>query len=421
MNYLFIHQNYPGQFLHIIRHLVQDPANQIVFISEPNANRIEGVRRAFYQAPGGEQPATHPNARDYEQAARRAESVAIAAANLRRLGFQPDIVIGHHGWGELLNLPDVWPDTPILGYYEFYYRTDGQDVGYDPEFPTSADRFARIRAMNVVNLLALSLEQHGQTPTRWQHTRYPDWAQGRIRVIPEGANLDTCKPDAAVVKQDFSIGDFTVTPQQKLVTYVARNLEPYRGFHVMMRALPQLLRERPDARVVLVGGDGVSYGAKLSEGTWREHLQRELAGKYDASRVLFAGQVGYGTYLKLLQRSDAHVYLTYPFVASWSLREALACGCAMVVSDVESVTEFVADGKTGLVVPGLDPARVAGGVLTLLEDTKLARRLRTASRRYAERTLGMAHHIEAYRATIGELTGRAVSPSVMAAKVPSMA
>ncbi len=421
MNYLFIHQNYPGQFLHIIRHLVQDPGNQIVFISEPNANRIEGVRRAFYQAPGGEQPATHPNARDYEQAARRAESVAIAAANLKRLGFQPDIVIGHHGWGELLNLPDVWPDTPILGYYEFYYRTDGQDVGYDPEFPTTPDRFARIRAMNVVNLLALSLEQHGQTPTHWQHTRYPDWAQGRIRVIPEGANLDTCKPDAAVAKQDFSIGDFTVTPRQKLVTYVARNLEPYRGFHVMMRALPQLLRERPDAKVVLVGGDGVSYGAKLSEGTWREHLQRELAGKYDPSRVLFAGQVGYGTYLKLLQRSDAHVYLTYPFVASWSLREALACGCAMVVSDVESVTEFVADGKTGLVVPGLDPARVAGGVLTLLEDTKLARRLRTASRRHAERTLGMAHHIEAYRATIGELTGSAVSPLVMAAKVPSMA
>ena len=421
MNYLFIHQNYPGQFLHIIRHLVQDPTNQLVFISEPNANRIEGVRRAFYQAPGGEQPSTHPNARDYEQAARRAEAVATTAANLKRLGFQPDVIIGHHGWGELLNLPDVWPDTPILGYYEFYYRTDGQDVGYDPEFPTTADRFARIRAMNVVNLLALSLEQHGQTPTHWQHTRYPDWAQGRIRVIPEGANLDTCKPDAAVAKRDFSIGDFTVTPKQKLVTYVARNLEPYRGFHVMMRALPRLLRERPDAKVVLVGGDGVSYGAKLSEGTWRDYMRRELAGKYDESRVLFAGQVGYGTYLKLLQRSDAHVYLTYPFVASWSLREALACGCPMVVSDVESVTEFVEHNRTGLVVPGLDPARVAAGVLTLLEDTKSARRLRIASRRHAERTLGMPRHIEAYRATIGELTGRTVSPLTGATMMPTMA
>ena len=421
MNYLFIHQNYPGQFLHIIRHLVQDPGNQIVFISEPNANRIEGVRRAFYQAPGGEQPATHPNARDYEQAARRAEAVAVAAANLKRLGFQPDIIIGHHGWGELLNLPDVWPATPILGYYEFYYRTDGQDVGYDPEFPTTPDRFARIRAMNVVNLLALSLEQHGQTPTRWQHTRYPEWAQGSIRVIPEGANLDTCRPDPAAAKQDFSIGDFTVTPQQKLVTYVARNLEPYRGFHVLMRALPQLLRERPDAKVVLVGGDGVSYGAKLSQGTWRELLQRELAGQYDASRVLFAGQVGYATYLKLLQRSDAHVYLTYPFVASWSLREALACGCPLVASDVESVTEFVADGKTGLVVPGLDPARVAGGVLTLLEDARTSRRLRAAARRHAERSLGMARHIEAYRAAIGELTGIAVAPLTGAVAAPLMA
>jgi len=410
LKYLFVHQNYPGQFLHLIRHLVENHDNQIVFISEPNANRIDGVRRAFYQAPGAEQPAAHPNARDYELAARRAEAVAVAAANLKRLGFEPDIIIGHHGWGELLNLPDVWPDTPILGYYEFYYRTNGQDVGYDPEYPTTPDRFARIRAMNVVNLLALSLEQHGQTPTHWQHTRYPEWAQPSIRVIPEGANLDTCKPDPAAARQPFSIGDFTVSPKQKLVTYVARNLEPYRGFHVMMRALPRLLRERADLKVVIVGGDSVSYGAKLSEGTWREHLQREMKGQYDESRVLFAGQVSYGTYLKLLQRSDAHIYLTYPFVASWSLREALACGCPLVVSDVESVTEFVEHGKTGLVVPGLDHARVAEAVLGLLEDTRQARRLRAGARRYAERTLGMQRHIEAYRSTISELTGAHFPP-----------
>lgn len=406
MNYLFVHQNFPGQYFHVIQHLLADRSNHIVFISEPNANRMEGVRRVFYQAPKGEQEAAHPNARDWEAAARRAEIVARTAANLKRLGFTPDVIIGHHGCGELLDLCDVYPGVPILGYYEFYYDTHGQDVAYDPEFPVSPERFARIRAMNVVNLLALTQGQHGQTPTRWQLTRYPDWARSRIRVLPEGARLDVCKPDPKAAQRKFALNGFAVSPKEKLVTFVCRNLEPYRGFHVMMRALPRLLRERPDARVVLVGGDEVSYGARLSKGTWREFMQRELAGKYDESRVFFAGQVPYGTYVSLLQRSDAHVYLSYPFVASWSLREALACGCQVIGADVEPVSEFITDGENGLLVPGLDPEAVAGTIAGALEDKRRAKRLREAARRYAEEHLAMQAHLDAYDAMIAEITGR---------------
>ncbi|MBV9538944.1 MAG: glycosyl transferase, partial [Acidisphaera sp.] len=279
MRYLFVHQNFPGQYLHFVRHLLADGRNDVVFISEPNQNHLAGVRRVSYQLPKHTQEQTHPNARDYDLAARRAEAVARTAENVKRLGFTPDVIIGHHGWGELLNLVDVWPDTPMLGYFEFYYQTVGQDVGYDPEFPIDPARFARIRAMNVVNLLALNLQRHGQTPTRWQRERYPEWARGPIQVLPEGANLDLCKPDPAVRRKPFAIGDFAVQPDEKLVTYVSRNLEPYRGFHTMMRALPHILGERADTRVVLVGGDEVSYGAKLVDTTWREHFQRELAGK----------------------------------------------------------------------------------------------------------------------------------------------
>jgi glycosyltransferase involved in cell wall biosynthesis len=347
----------------------------------------------------------HPNARDYDTAARRAEIVTQTAINLRHLGFNPDVIIGHHGWGELLNLPDIWPDAPLLGYFEFYYSIHGQDVGYDPEFPISTDRFPRIRAMNVVNLLALALDQHGQTPTRWQLTRYPDWAQRRITLMPEGARLDVCKPNPRARKQTFAIGDFRVEPHEKLVSFVTRNLEPYRGFHTMMRALPELLSKRPDLKVVMVGGDDVSYGARLSTGTWREHMQRELAGKYDASRVLFPGQVSYDIYLKLLQRSDAHVYLTYPFVASWSLREALACGCAIVAADVESVMEFISPGRNGLLTPGLNPKRLAENVLEVLENAALNRKLRAGARRYAEQHLNMDDHIAAFDAKISEMTG----------------
>lgn len=405
MRYLFIHQNFPGQYLHLLRDLAQDKSNEMVFISEANPNAIEGVRRVLYQPPKPDQEKVHPVARDFDLAARRAEIVAGMANNLKRLGFTPDIVLGHHGWGELLDIRDVFPDAPVLGYFEFYYAIDGQDVDYDPEFPIASDRFPRIRAMNVINHLALTMNQHGQTPTHWQLTRYPDWAQRQIRVIREGARLDVCKPNPELRREDFAIGDFHVAPGEKLITYVARNLEPYRGFHTMMRALPELMAARADLKVVMVGGDDVSYGARLNEGTWRELLQKELAGKYDASRLLLPGQVPYDTYLRLLQRSDTHVYLTYPFVASWSLREAMACGCAIVASDVESVGEFVSHGRNGLLVPGLDAGAIARAVLELLEDDKLNRKLRKGARQYAERHLDMTDYLATMRATIAEIAG----------------
>ena len=404
MRYLFVHQNFPGQYLHFVRHLLKDRANQIVFISEPNDNAIAGVRRVVYQKPNAAR-GVHRTIRDLDAAMRRAEAAAMLGANLNRLGFVPDIIIGHHGWGELLDLPDVWPTSPILGYFEFYYRTDGQDVGFDPEFPTSIEQFPRIRAMNCINHLALALGQHGQTPTAWQHTRYPEWAQKQIRVVPEGAQLDVCKPNPGARRASFALGRFEVKPTEKLVSYVTRNLEPYRGFHVMMRALPHLLKARPDVKVVMVGGDEVSYGAQLANSTWRAHFQRELAGKYDASRVLMPGHLPYETYLRLLQRSDAHVYLTYPFVASWSLREALACGCAVVAADVDPVREFVTHNRNGLLTPPLDPATLVRTVLRVLEDGKLSQRLRDGARRYAERHLDMNTHLTAFSRSVAELTG----------------
>ena len=407
MKYLFVHQNFPGQYLHIVQHLLKDPGNDIVFISEPNKNSIPGVRRVNYQTPVAGSD-THPYVAGYDAAARRAQLVAGLGLNLRTLGFIPDIIIGHHGWGELLDITDVWPGVPILGYFEFYYSPQGQDVGYDPEYPVGVDHHARIRAMNVINLLALALEQHGQTPTQWQLTRYPDWAQPRIRMLPEGARLDVCRADPAVKKAPVSFGDFVIEPGDRLVTYVARNLEPYRGFHTMMRTLPDLLRARPDVKVVIVGGDDVSYGARLAHGTWREALQGELAGQYDASRVLLPGQLAYLDYLKLLQRSDVHVYLTYPFVLSWSLREAMACGCAILGADVEPVREFIIDGETGIITPGLDPQGISTRVQMMLDDDALRARLGANARRYAETHLDIRDHLAAYERVIEELTGKPV-------------
>jgi glycosyltransferase involved in cell wall biosynthesis len=197
----------------------------------------------------------------------------------------------------------------------------------------------------------------------------------------------------------------TIRPSDKLVTYVARDLEPYRGFHLMMRAVPHLLRARKDIRIVMVGADGVSYGAPPRQGTWRETMLAELGDAIDPSRVVFPGRIEYTTYIAMLQRSDAHVYLSYPFVASWSLREALATGCLIVGSDTPTVREFITHEQNGLLVSFFDPKGLADAVLRGIEDASLARRLRENARKFAEKNLAMQDYLTAFDKLIAKLTG----------------
>ena len=406
MKFLFVHQNFPGQFLHITRHLVASGRHEIVFITEPNPNEIPGVRKVPYARPKATPNATHVAARELDTGMRRADAVWRTASNLKALGFTPDIIIGHHGWGEMLNLPDVWPDVPMLGYMEFYYHPHQADVGFDPEFPADPLDFPRIRAKNAINHIALNLGGAGHTPTNWQLSTYPDWARARIELLWEGVDLDTCKPDPAARRAPLKIGDMTIRPTDKLVTYVSRDLEPYRGFPLMMRTLPHLLRERKDVKVIMVGGDGISYGTPPRQGsTWRETMMREVGAGIDPKRVVFPGRVPYATYLAMLRRSDAHVYLTYPFVASWSLREALAAGCPVIGSDTQPVQEFITHGDNGLLTSFFDPRDLASAIQDVLEDTALNRRLRAGARRYAEQRLSMQTYLAAYTALITRLTG----------------
>lgn len=406
VKYLFVHQNFPGQFLHIVRYLTGQQKHDVVFITESNRNQINGVRKVPYRKPADAAPQTHPVARDLDAAAHRAEAVAQTAHNLKQLGYTPDIIIGHHGWGELINLCDVWPDVPILGYMEFYYQTDAADVGFDPEFLLSRAEYPRVRAKNVINHLAYANGGYGLTPTEWQLSTYPVWMRDWITLLREGVDLTVCKPDAKVRRQAMTIGDMRIAPGDKLVTYVSRDLEPYRGFHLMMRAIPHMLRTRKDIRVAIVGGDGVSYGAPPPQGTWKEFMLAELGDQIDLKRVVFPGRLDYDVYVRMMQRSDAHIYLTYPFVASWSLREALAMGCAVIGSDTDPVREFITPEKNGLLVNFFDPAGLAAKVMMVLENAPLARRLRTEARRYAERHLSLIDYLAGYDALIRRLTGK---------------
>jgi glycosyltransferase involved in cell wall biosynthesis len=406
VKFLFVHQNYPGQFLHIVRQLANDARHEVLFITEPNANQIANVRKIPYSRPVLDIAETHVAARELDNGVRRADAVCRTAHGLKHLGFQPDIIIGHHGWGEMLNLRDVWPDVPMLGYMEFYYQLDKADVGFDPEFPSDRLDYPRIRAKNAINHIALNLGCTGQTPTNWQRSTYPEWAQPGIELVWEGVDLEKCSPDPAARKKTLKIGDMTIRPSDRLVTYVSRDLEPYRGFHIMMRALPELMRTRKDVKVVAVGGDGISYGCAPGQGgTWKDVMLAEVGQDIDRDRLVFPGRIPYADYLAMLQRSDAHIYLTYPFVASWSMREALAIGCPIIGGDTQPVQEFITHGDNGLLVPFLEPRALAGRVLDLLEDKALTRTLRANARAYAEKHLAMADYLASYNRLIERLTG----------------
>ena len=393
MRFLFVHQNSPGQYLHIARRLAADPRHDVTFLSNPNANQISTVRKVEYKPICGSTPTIFKEAAEFETATIRARSIATTAATLAEVGYSPDIIFGHNGWGETLHLKDVWPRTPLVAYFEFFYH----------------DRTIRLR--NAVNLLGLEAADLGQTPTKFQHDTYPPWAREKIRIMPEGVDLDICQPDPAA---SFSLASTrrtwhrqvepTNSAHRKLVTFVARNLEPYRGFHILMRALPRLLRERPDVDVILVGGDEVSYGAAPAEGgSWRKRLLEEVGHELAPGRVFFPGQLPYDDYVKLLKTSAVHVYLSYPFVASWSLREALACGCALVASDTEPVREFVTNDRNGLLVPFHDPVQLADSILNVLENGALRKRLADGARRYALRHLGLQRQFDHFDQLVSEL------------------
>lgn len=406
MRFLFVHQSFPAQYAYIAEYLARKDEHEVVFITAGKGPDIPGVRRVLYRTPDFSSAGVHPFLLEFDHAIRRAEAVAKIASSLKSLGYQPDIIIGHHGWGELLKLNEVFPDVPILGYCEFYYGLDGRDVGFDPEFPSPEDAELLVRCKNSINLQALTGPGFGQTPTIFQKETYPLWAQDKLFLLEEGVDLERYCPDTSIKQSSLVIGKVRIEPYEKLVTFAARDLEPYRGFHSMMRALPELLRSRPDCRVVIMGNDGVSYGTSPKEArTWREAMLKELEGQLDLKRVHFVGWLERDMMVKVLQRSDAHIYLTYPFVLSWSLREAMAVGCPLVVSDTAPVREFLAHRQTALMVPFFQPKAIAEAVISLLENRVFSRELQEHVRQHAESILDMKRYLARYEALAQQLVG----------------
>ncbi len=360
MRILIIHQNFPGQFRHVAAEWASRPGWQVIGIGRdtaPGLPGVQGLRQIRYKPHRGVHREQHHYLRRMEDAVLHGQAVARVLLQLKKEGFTPDVILAHPGWGETLYAKDVFPHTRLVHYCEWFYNTPPldrldqldraiwpyADVGFDPEFPVTFDDLARNRSWNALHLLNLQNCDAGISPTHWQKAQHPKAYLDKITVAHEGIDTENLGPDSnAVIKTPSGEILKANDPDKPVITYVARNLEPYRGFHTFMRALPAVQREHKNAHVVIVGGDDVSYGARPKDAkNWREKMLAEVGRQLDPTRTHFLGKVPYADYRRVLQVSSAHVYLTYPFVLSWSCLEAMATGCRLVASDVAPVREAV--------------------------------------------------------------------------------
>lgn len=379
MKILFVHQNFPGQFPHLAPALAAR-GHQVLALTDEKNQRPSPVRVLRYKSPD---PVTAGNAlgRPYAEFAERGLLAARGARAMRdRHGFVPDVIIGHPGWGETLFLREIWPKATLLVYAELMYRTRGQDVGFDPEISPDRDETRFLTVARSAHLVQAMVQADGAVaPTRYQADSFPPELRGKIAVIHDGIDTGRVSPDpqARLTLPDGRV----LSAEDEVLSYVSRSLEPYRGFHTFMRALPEVMAARPEAQVVMVGAEGVSYGGQPQDAdSWKAKMLAEVGDRLDLSRVHFLGRVPYADYLSLLRIARVHCYLTYPFVLSWSLTEAMAAGAYIVGSDTAPVRELIRDGENGRLVPFFDRAALSGALIRGLAGDPDAARLRAAAR-----------------------------------------
>jgi glycosyltransferase involved in cell wall biosynthesis len=381
---LFIHPNFPGQFLHVARQLIADGCEVVALGEAANLKRqagmVTGAKLVGYSLKNPESK-SHHYARVFEGSAVRAQAVLRVCLALKKDGFSPDVIAGHTGWGDMLFLREVFPEARICGYFEYYYRPEGADIGFDPEFPVTLDNRLEVRTKNATALLTWPECDVRWTPTRWQASLFPAELRGGLEVWHEGIDTEKLKPDSGVRIQLPDGSRFHAG--EEILTFINRGMEPYRGLHIFLRALPEILARRPQARVLIVGREGETpYGNQPKDGlTWRERLLREIGPGIDLTRIHFLGRIPHEAHVRVLQISRAHVYLTYPYFLSWSMLEAMSAGCLVIGSATPPVTEFLEHEKNGLLVDFFDIKSLTERVCEVLAKPEDFLQMREAARR----------------------------------------
>lgn len=344
MNILFLHRNFPAQYRHIAVELAKDPSNNVVFITNNDKLQIQGIKKVVYKLKREVPKNCHRYLSFYEESIIHGQATAEAALALKNQGFKPDIIYGHT-WGNTMFMKDIFPDVPLLCYFEWFYNIEGADVGFDGK-PQNEDDRAKLRCKNSHLLVDLYSCDAGLSPTNFQKSQFPEEFHHKIKVLHDGVDTDFCVPnnDAKFLIKDKNI---ELTAKDEVVTYATRGMEAYRGFPEFMRAADKLLKKRPNLQIVIGGEDRVCYGPQIVGTTYKEMMLKELP-EVDMNRVHFVGGLPFNEYVNLLQISSAHVYLTYPFVLSWSLMDAMSCGCCIVASDTKPVLEMMQDNYNAL-------------------------------------------------------------------------
>ena len=374
MRILFVHSNYPAQFRHLSQHYAASGEHEVVFLSQgkewtaPSDGSVKLQRYQLGRDPQG--ALCHPYLKRFESAVLTGQACLREAMKLRQGGFTPDLIVGHSGFGSTLYLKEVWPEARFLGYFEWYYRTNGSDVGFGEKDPVSPDTACRVHTYNAPIVMDLGLSDRALCPTRWQAQQFPEFLQERLDVIFDGINTELFRPLTPAEREPgLTLGDLHIPNDVPLVTYTTRGFEPYRGWPQVAEGLSLLMKRNAQVRLLLVGSDEVAYGAARGDGrSWRQWALDNF--EFDPSRLHWLPPLQYDDYRKVLQHSWVHVYWTIPFILSWGLMESLSTGCAVVASDTPPVKEVINAGKQGLLVDFFDPDGLAGRVDELLADPK---------------------------------------------------
>jgi len=384
MKILFIHQNFPGQYRHLIKYFSMQPDCEVVGIGSgvniPVSQGIPNVRIHNYDPIVPPHHKTHHYIRGFEAHVRRGQSVARKALEIKKNGFEPDIVCVHPGWGEGLYIKDIFQNSKIISFCEFYYSAYNSDLDFENSQNISIDKKLSIRTRNATLLISIMASDLCMSPTYWQKSLYPKEIQNKISVIHDGIDTNTIRP---IENFEYYLESQKLLLKQsdEIVTFVSRNLEPYRGFHVFAKALPLIQNLRPNAHILIVGENGVSYGAQPSKGTtYRELFMQPVLDQLDMSKIHFLGRVSRESLTKLFQLSGVHVYLTYPFVLSWSMLEAMSAGCLVVGSNTPPVEEVIEHGENGLLVDFFSPEEIAQSVNKVFSHPDRMQRIKNNAR-----------------------------------------
>ena len=371
--FLFIHPNFPGQFGPVLSRLAKDPTIECVFLSNNASGMHGGVRCLPFTPKSGATAATHYCSRTFENSIWSAHAVyeACQAAQL-----DPSVIIAHSGFGSSVFLRELYA-CPIINLFEYFYHAQHNDMGFRPDFPSSELDRLRTHGRNAMILMDLAACTRGYAPTAWQKSLFPAEWSSKLDVLHDGIDMGQWMRRAVPRR----IGDEEIDKDTRIVTYVARGLESMRGFDIFMRVAHRIVQEMPNVLFVVVGSDRVCYGNDVSHiktKTFREHVIQTV--RPDLSRFRFLGTVPRTTLADLWSLSDLHIYLTVPFVLSWSLLNALACECPVLASDVAPVREIIRHGQTGLLGNFFDVEGLAKQALEVLREPASYRILGQAGR-----------------------------------------